>query len=89
MNFFAAYPGVRTEMQAIRPDRVFDCGAAVIPFVNVSSGLLEQDMESVKELYSESTVQHFFYDGLPPVYANMLSGLIAFLKPSSVLEFGC
>jgi SAM-dependent methyltransferase len=64
-------------------------GAAVIPFVNVSSGLLQQDMRGVKEFYSESTVQPFFFDGPPPLYAAMLSELIASLKPSSVLEFGC
>lgn len=46
-------------------------------------------MESVKEFYSESTVQTFFYDGPPPVWASMLSELFASLKPSSVLEFGC
>jgi SAM-dependent methyltransferase len=46
-------------------------------------------MQGVKEFYSESTVQPFFYDGPPPVYATILSELIASLKPSSVLEFGC
>ena len=46
-------------------------------------------MQGVKEFYSESTVQPFFYEGRPPAYATILSELIASLKPSSVLEFGC
>lgn len=64
-------------------------GAAVIPFVKVSSGLSQGDLEGVKEFYTDSTVQPFFYDGPPPLYATIVSELIASLKPSSVLEFGC
>jgi len=61
----------------------------VIPFVKVSSELDQNDMEGVKKFYSDSTAQPFTFQGPPPLYATMLAELIASLKPSTVLEFGC
>lgn len=61
----------------------------MIPFVRVSSDLLHTDMEGVKEFYCDSTVQSFYYEDRPPLYATMVSELIASLKPSSILELGC
>jgi SAM-dependent methyltransferase len=61
----------------------------MIPFVRVSSEFSQDDMEGVKKFYNESTAQPFTFQGPPPLYATMIAELIASLKPSAVLEFGC
>ena len=76
-------------MYALRHDRVSDFEGSMIPFVKVSSDLLHTDMERVKKFYCDSTVQPFYYEDRPPLYATIVSELIASLKPSSILEFGC
>jgi SAM-dependent methyltransferase len=61
----------------------------MVPFVRVSSDIQENDMDGVKEFYSDSTVQPIRFEGRLPLYAIMVTELIASLNPSAVLEFGC
>jgi SAM-dependent methyltransferase len=59
------------------------------PFVKVSSELHQSDIEGSKTFYQDSSVQPFFYDHRPPLYASLISELISSMRPNSVLEFGC
>src|SRR5260370_6213152 len=80
---------LRSTYSAQRCNRVSEFGDSMIPFVKVSPDFLHSDMEGVKEFYCDSTAQPFYYEDRPPLYATMVSELIASLKPSSILEFGC
>ncbi len=56
--------------------------------VRVSS-IAAEDVAAAKAFYTNSEEQPASYDGPAPRYAEIVTDLIASMRPESVLEFGC